>query len=173
MAFTPELVRLIIGVAPLDVCFFILPVPRLSENDVALVDPRAILHSAGDSTQSLFAVHTAEADVVATEMLCHHGEHFVIGGHSEVPTPGFFAHTGCRTHACISDWRRCDRAARTRNQPTRERSVQLRGICPSSMDALRFEEAPEQLSPIVIVATIALIGVFVVGFVYQAIGLVV
>ncbi len=43
----------------------------------------------------------------------------------------------------------------------------------SSMDGLTFEQETEQLSPIVVVATIALIAVFVVGLAYQAIGLVV
>ncbi|WP_269799195.1 MULTISPECIES: hypothetical protein [Halorubrum] len=41
------------------------------------------------------------------------------------------------------------------------------------MDGLTFEQETEQLSPIVVVATIALIAVFVVGLAYQAIGLVV
>ena len=39
------------------------------------------------------------------------------------------------------------------------------------MDGLTFEQETEQLSPIVVVATIALIAVFVVGLIYQAIGL--
>jgi hypothetical protein len=40
------------------------------------------------------------------------------------------------------------------------------------MDSLSFEQEPEHLSPIVVVATVALIAVFVLGFVVQAIGLV-
>ncbi|GAA0527096.1 hypothetical protein SAMN04488066_1027 [Halorubrum aquaticum] len=41
------------------------------------------------------------------------------------------------------------------------------------MDALTFEQETEHLSPVVVVATIALIAVFVVGLAYQAIGLVI
>ena len=39
------------------------------------------------------------------------------------------------------------------------------------MDTLSFEQQPEQLSPIVVIATIALIAVFALGFIIQAIGL--
>ena len=48
--------------------------------------------------------------------------------------------------------------------------------CPgdrSLMDVLTFEQETERLSPVVVVATIALIGVFVVGLLYRAIGLVI
>ena len=44
---------------------------------------------------------------------------------------------------------------------------------PSRMDALTFEQEPEHLSPVVVVATVALIAVFVVGLLYRAIGLVI
>ena len=87
VAFAAELVGLVVGVSPLDVRFLVLPVPRLRDDDVSLVYPRTVLHPTGNPAQSLFAVDTAEADVVPAQVLCHHGEHFVIGGHSEVPTP--------------------------------------------------------------------------------------
>lgn len=41
------------------------------------------------------------------------------------------------------------------------------------MDAVSFEQQPEHLSPIVVIATVALIAVFVLGLVIQAVGLVV
>lgn len=41
------------------------------------------------------------------------------------------------------------------------------------MDALTFDQEAERLSPIVVLATVALIAVFVLGLAYQAIGLVV
>lgn len=41
------------------------------------------------------------------------------------------------------------------------------------MDALTFDQKTERLSPIVVLATGALIAVFVLGLAYQAIGLVV
>ncbi|WP_255417604.1 hypothetical protein [Halorubrum sp. 48-1-W] len=41
------------------------------------------------------------------------------------------------------------------------------------MDALTFEQEPEHLSPVVVVATVALIAVFVVGLLYQAIAFVI
>lgn len=41
------------------------------------------------------------------------------------------------------------------------------------MDALTFDQKSEHLSPIVVVATIALVAVFVVGLLYRAIGLVI
>ena len=41
------------------------------------------------------------------------------------------------------------------------------------MDTLSFEQEPEYLSPIVVIATLALIAVFVLGFVIQAVGLVI
>mgnify|MGYP000028730393 CR=1 FL=1 len=40
------------------------------------------------------------------------------------------------------------------------------------MNALTFDQETERLPPIVVLATGALIAVFVVGLVYQAIGLV-
>lgn len=41
------------------------------------------------------------------------------------------------------------------------------------MDALTFDQETERLSPIVVIATGALIAVFVLGLAYRAIGLVV
>jgi len=41
------------------------------------------------------------------------------------------------------------------------------------MDTLSFDQEPEHLSPIVVIATIALIAVFVLGFVIQAVGFVI
>jgi len=70
-----------------------------------LADPRPVLHAAGDPAHSRLAVNAAQPHVVSAEVFRHHGEHFVVVGHSEVPTPGFFAHTVSMTVTRISDGR--------------------------------------------------------------------
>jgi len=75
------------------------------EDHVALADPRPVLHAAGDPAHSRLAVNAAQPHVVSAEVFRHHGEHFVVVGHSEVPTPGFFAHTVSMTVTRISDGR--------------------------------------------------------------------
>ena len=44
---------------------------------------------------------------------------------------------------------------------------------PSSMESIILDEEDEMLAPAVVVATIALIGVFAIGLLYQAIGLII
>ena len=106
MTFAPELIRVLVGVSPFDVRLLVLPGPRLGEHDIALADPGAVLHAAGDPTESRLAVYTTQADVISAEVLRHYSKHFVVRGHSEVPTPGFFAHTVSNALARISDLRR-------------------------------------------------------------------
>ena len=93
MAFAAELVGVLAVVAPYDVGLLVLPVPGFDEDDVALVDPRAVLHPAGDAAHSGLAVLAFDADVVAAVVLGYDAEQLIAGGHSEVPSPCLFSHT--------------------------------------------------------------------------------
>ena len=188
MAFAPELVRVVVVVPPLDVRLLVLPVPRLREDHVALADPRPVLHAAGDPAHPRLAVDAAQSHVVAAEVFRHHGEHFVVVGHSEVPTPGFFAHIGSMSVGRISDGRLvCAclvtvvstrfRGSVSRDEPAAPPSEAFKsrradGSRMKDMESLVLDQDDEMLSPAVVVATIALLAVFVIGFLVQIVGLV-
>ena len=93
VAFASQLIRGLTVVAPLDVGLFVLPVPRLGEDDVVLVDPGAIFHPTGDPAETLLTVRTAESYVVATEVFGDDCKYLIVVGHSKVSTPRFFTHT--------------------------------------------------------------------------------
>jgi hypothetical protein len=93
VAFAPKLVGVLPRIAPLDVRFLVLPVPRFDEDDVALVDPRAVFHPAGNPSHPVFAILALDADVVSAVVLGYDTEHLVARGHPKISTPCFFTHT--------------------------------------------------------------------------------
>ena len=95
VAFASELCGVLAVVSPLDVGLLVLPVPRLDEDHVVLVDPRAKAHPAGDTAHALFAVVALETNAPATEHVGDDREHLIVVGHPEVPSPRFFAHRRC------------------------------------------------------------------------------
>jgi len=87
VAFRTKLIGILPLVAPFDVGLLVLPVPRLGENDVVLVNPGSELHPAWNPAKSGFAVLTANADVVPAKVLCYHCKHLVVCRHAEIPPP--------------------------------------------------------------------------------------
>jgi hypothetical protein len=91
--FASKLVSILPGVAPLNVTLFILPGPWLNNNYIALVNPRPILHAAGDTTHPIDTVLTLHPDMIPTVVLGHNAEQLVVIGHPEIPAALFlFAH---------------------------------------------------------------------------------
>ena len=64
VALAAQLVGVAAVVAPLDVGLFVLPVPRLDEDNVTLLNPDPVLHPAGDAPHPHLAVLTAHTYVV-------------------------------------------------------------------------------------------------------------
>src|SRR5699024_2652580 len=93
MAFAAELVCILVVIAPLDGAFLVLPVPRLDDHDIALVDPYSIFHSAGNTTHAFDAIHTAHANVIPAVVFGDDPEDLVVVWHSEVLPSGPFTHT--------------------------------------------------------------------------------
>lgn len=84
MPFRTKLFSLAFFIPPGDVCFLILPVPRLNKHEVVFADPDAFLHATGDAGRSFRAVGTSDADAVCTEHLDNLCEHLIVVWHFEV-----------------------------------------------------------------------------------------
>ncbi len=93
MAFAAELVGVLAVVAPLDIGLVVVPVPRLGDDDVVLVDPGPELHATGNPAHPVFAVGTLESYVITAVVFRHDREQLIAVGHPEVPAPAVFAHT--------------------------------------------------------------------------------
>jgi len=96
VAFIPQLVCVLFLVAPRDVGFLVLPVPRFDQHDIVFSNPDALLHLARNPCCSFDAVHTPDADAVGPEHVLDDGEYLVVVGHAQVLS-SFIAHT-CNSH---------------------------------------------------------------------------
>ncbi len=92
VTFRTELVGILIFVSPLNIAFFILPVPRINQHNVTLLNPDAVLHATRNTAHTPFTVFTSQLDVVAAIVFCDYCEQFVVAGHTEILPPRFFAH---------------------------------------------------------------------------------
>jgi hypothetical protein len=70
-----------------------LPVPRLDDDDVTLLDPDPVLHATGDATHPCLTVGTPDTNVIPPVVVCDDTEQLVVVWHSEIPMPRIVTHS--------------------------------------------------------------------------------